>query len=491
MDNQQLLENMKSVNDFQNELTHISNTWDHLILLSQLGSTGMDMSQTKKNFNGLSAELTDHLAQATINKIKSEMKSKSQVAVDILVRNLFERTADIGFLATDDDIRAYLIDFQILKKELTFHKDDEDDTEYRIVKQNIKNNLISIRKRFEEYVAKYSVYFEIVLFDTEGNCVANLDSSKKLTKTNSDIIELAKITSEEYVETYQYHDFVPNIEKSLVYTFKVTESNDSNEIIGYLSLCFRFKDEMEGIFSRLVNKTNKETILLLDKERFVLATSDKYHVPIGAKMEIELKEDMGITQFAARDYIIKTSKTNGYEGFYGLGWYGHIMIPLESAFNAKNKEVDLDEKILTSIMQNEKLFKKDLLEIPVKAHHIQNELDRAVWNGNIAQRDSNSQGADFARSILREVRKTGELTRSTFNISIKKLNETIISSLLDNAEFLATLSIDIMDRNLYERANDCRWWALTSKFSEILDKLEISRNDKKEITQILEYINNL
>ena len=38
------------------------------------------------------------------------MKFKASVAIDVLIRNLFERTADIGFLATDNDIRINIID---------------------------------------------------------------------------------------------------------------------------------------------------------------------------------------------------------------------------------------------------------------------------------------------------------------------------------------------------------------------------------------------
>src|SRR5690606_13902677 len=104
---------------------------------------------------------------------------------------------------------------------------------------------------------------------------------------------------------------------------------------------------------------------------------------------------------------------------------------------------------------------------------------------------SESSSADFARSILREVRTTGEKTKKAFKTSIEKLNQTIISSLLNNATFLATLSIDIMDRNLYERANDCRWWALTSTFRTILNKKSITKEDKLQLSNILKYINNL
>jgi chemotaxis signal transduction protein len=49
-----------------------------------------------------------------------------------------------------------------------------------------------------------------------------------------------------------------------------------------------------------------------------------------------------------------------------------------------------------------------------------------------------------------------------------------------------------MDRNLYERANDCRWWALTKSFSEELGKLESSdTKQRKRLTDVLKTINSL
>jgi chemotaxis signal transduction protein/predicted nucleic-acid-binding Zn-ribbon protein len=343
-------------------------------------------------------------------------------------------------------------------------------------------------------VAKYSVYYDIVLFDMNGKVLAKLDESNTIEKTEDAIIQMATDTTEDYLETYKYHDFLPQHDKSLVYTYKVTKANESDEIIGFLSLCFKFEDEMEGIFSRLIDKTNKETILLLDSDGISIASSDPYHIPVGAKLDTETTEAFKITSFAGRDYLIKTCQTNGYEGFFGLGWLGHIMIPLDSAFKENTHTIEIDENILNSIMKNEDIFKKEMLEVPVKASTIQDELDRAVWNGHVAQSDNNLSlgGADFARSILREVRQTGEKTKTSFNVAIEKLNQTIISSLLDTATFLASLSIDIMDRNLYERANDCRWWALTSTFKELLSNENIlAEEDKAHITNILKYINDL
>jgi len=355
---QELFKYMQNVTEFKTELNDISKTWDQLILLSQLGSTGIDMSQTKTNFNNLTNELIAHLADATLHKVINEMKSKAQVAVDIVIRNLFERTADIGFLATDDDIRGFLLKLPTTIEKIETHKDDEDDTEFRIAKKTYKEDLLSIKNRFQEYVAKYSVYYDIVLFDTKGNIVAKLDDTNTLTQTNDTIINIALNTNEEYVETFKYHDFLPKHQKSLVYTYKVNKTNDSDEIIGFLSLCFKFENEMEGVFSRLVAKENKETILLLDNEGISIASSDPYHIPIGVKLQIELEQPFAISSFAGRDYLIKTCKTNGYEGFFGLGWLGHIMIPLSSAFHENEKNIEIEANILQSIMKNEDIFKK-------------------------------------------------------------------------------------------------------------------------------------
>lgn len=468
------LEYMRNINEFKNELGDISKKWEQLILFSSLSSAKIDMNSTKSNFDSLSEQLILNLTEATIKKISTEMNSKTQVAVDIVIRNLFERTADIGFLATDSEIRNFLKSYSI--KDLLIKKDE----------------VLKLKKRFEEYVAKYSVYFDIVLFDTNGHILAKLNTENQTTFSSKDsIFEEIENKKCDYLETYRYHDFLPEYKKSLVYSYKVTEEN-SKQTLGYLSLCFKFTNEMETIFSNLVSKSNKEVLILLDKNCEVIASSDKYHIPLGAKLDIELEKPLGIAQFAGRDYIIKTCKTNGYEGFYGLGWMGHIMIPIESAFKIENSNIDINENILNSIMQNKNLFKEDLISIPLVAQNIQDDLNRAVWNGNIKQSSSSSYDSDFSRTILKEVKNAGEKTKESFENSIQKLNETIISSLLNSVSFLASLSIDIMDRNFYERANDCRWWALTPAFIEILEnQYNLSNDDKKRMNEILKYINNL
>ena len=466
-----IIKYIEDVDKYKDELGTLSSSWDMLALLGQLGDINIDIGKTKENFLNLTSTLLNHLSFQQIKKVTQEMRFKSQVTIDVLIRNLFERTADIGFLATDDDIRLFLENF--------VSKYDENSL---VIKQEIQ-------KKFKEYVSKYSVYFDIVLFDVHGKIVVRLNEDINLEKVDTSFIQKVLNTCDDYIESYKYHDFLPQYKKSLVYSYKVTKSNDSgSKDLGVLALCFRFTDEMNAIFGNLVDAKNKECLTILDEDGYVIASSDKEHINLGVKLPIVLNENYKIVSYAGRDYIAKTCETNGYQGFYGLKWYGHIMIPLEYAFLSDElNSLVVDENIINSMMENEQHFSKELKEVFYNSKTIQDNLIRVIWNGNIVQSKLNSTNREFSRALLNEIGITGNKANS----SLDNLNQTIISSILKDCEFLSSLAIDIMDRNLYERANDCRWWALNSYFKEALDDYSTINEKKEEISSILKYINDL
>lgn len=47
----------------------------------------------------------DQLGRESLAELSDELRATAQCSIDVLVRNLFERTADVGFLATDDVLR--------------------------------------------------------------------------------------------------------------------------------------------------------------------------------------------------------------------------------------------------------------------------------------------------------------------------------------------------------------------------------------------------
>ena len=465
-----MIKYIEDIDKYREELGQLSSSWDILALLGKLGDINIDIGKTKENFVNLTSILLNHLSEEQIKKVRKEMTFKAQVSIDILIRNLFERTADIGFLSTDDDIRAFISNY--------VSKYDDNSL---LLRKKIEN-------RFKEYVSKYSVYFDIVLCNTKGNVIARLDDSNTVDKIDTKFVQKVLNSSDEYIETYNYHDFIPQYNKTLVYSYKVKKTNESNQNIGVLCLCFRFKNEMNGIFDNLVDPLNKECITILDEDGCVIASSDKDYIPLETKLPIILNEKYKIISYAGRDYISKTCKTTGYQGFNGLKWYGHIMIPLEYAFLSDFSNTnEVSEVIIESMMNNEEHISNQLSEVFEKSKTIQENLQRVIWNGNIAQSKLNSSNREFSKSLLSEIGISGNKANS----SLSNLNKTIMNSILKNSEFLSSLAIDIMDRNLYERANDCRWWALTSFFKEALENTNKISSKKDEITSILKYINNL
>src|SRR3954468_22135468 len=102
-----MLPHMLHVTENRTALTALESVWDVLNLLGQLSGTTTEMGDTKAAFASLTADLLHHLALTTLNKRVQEIAAQAQVAIDILVRNLYERTADIGFLAMDDALRDF------------------------------------------------------------------------------------------------------------------------------------------------------------------------------------------------------------------------------------------------------------------------------------------------------------------------------------------------------------------------------------------------
>lgn len=465
---------MPSVEGYRARLAELQGSWDTLSLLSHLSGDATDMGGTREAFEQLTAELTRNLAAETHRKVTLALQAKSQIAIDIIVRNLFERTADIGFLSTDDDVRGFL--------RLQRQSGTDDASQARTLAQARE----ALQQRFREYVAKYSVYQDVILLSTEGAVLARLQDRPEVTQSRDPLVAEALTTRAAYVETYRRFDLQPEQERSLVYSFRVA---DGGRNMGVLCLCFRFEDEVAGILAQLRAANDWSVFALLDAQGKVIASSDPWQAPIGAPMPLALDEQQRIIRFGGREYLAATCRTHGFQGYLGPGWLGHAMIPVEHAF-ARDADLagSVSAELLERLRDSASIFSDDLRRIPVQAEQIQRELNRAVWNGNIRLAQRTDASVHFARVLLWEIGNAGRRTQATFEESISDLQRTVVSAILDDAQLLAALAADILDRNLYERANDCRWWALNAT---LIDHLDRGTPDPQAVTAVMQHINSL
>lgn len=459
----QLLPHMPLIEEYREMLQSLQAVWDNLNLLGQMSGTTAEIGQTREAFASLTGELLNNLAEQTLAKREQEMKAKSQVVIDILIRNLFERTADIGFLSTDDAIRQFAAQ---------------------------PGEPWALQQRFEEYVRKYSVYEDVVLLDCQGRILARLKPDERIPEIHDDWVRKAATTSAPYVEAYGHSELFPGQARSLIYAYKINAG--LGETIGVLALCFRFGDEMTRIFHGLAQADDPSVMALLDAGGHVIASSDRWQVPLGAELLVA-SGSLQRLRFAGRSYLAFASDTKGYQGYIGPGWRGLVLMPVEHAFeiHEDNQLGAIEPALLASVMSSGRAFSATLRAIPQQAEAIQRDLSRAVWNGTVRQGMASTTGnSAFSKILLREISRIGMSMREVFSRSIGNLQATVLSSLLADSQFFAALAIDIMDRNLYERANDCRWWALDANIRSLLAEPG-NKNRQPGLEKVITYINSL
>jgi chemotaxis signal transduction protein len=419
------------------------------------------MAETRQGFNRLEHELVLSLVHQKVSTVIEEIGTKAHYIIDLLVRNLYERTADVGFLATDNELCSFVA--------------------------GLHGNADVIRMRLRAYANKYTVYDEIILLDDDGNVLVQINPETPIEGSTDPLIK-ATMQTDGYVETYRASDLRPHHEKSLIYS-KRMHHPITGEPIGVLCLCFNFSEEMAGIFSSHGDPTGRSVMLLVDEQHHVIESSDHRWISKGSYVPMCEHQQEGLVMYCGRQYLACSFFANEYQGYLGpRGWRGQVMTPIDVAFTAQESEalLAIDAVMAEGLLSHAKSFCPPLYEIMNAAESIK----RVVWNGQVT---TAGQGDDSTRlkTILDQISETGVRSNELFSQSINELYETVLASKLQDSEFVSKLLVDILDRNLYERSNDCRWWALTPELKTILASGQFDQTSIQKMTGILTYINQL
>lgn len=438
-----LLRHMPLVDEHREGLLRLQGAWDSLALLGQMSGAATEMGHTRSAFQALTGSLLDSLARRQLANAEQRLRGKAQVAIDILVRNLFERTADVGFLAADAPLRALVAGGAAAAEA----------------------KRPALEARFRAYVAKYSVYDDIVVLSSQGEVLARLDRSVALTHSTDPLIAEALRPGTPFVERFGATELLGG-RSGLIYASAVRAADGT---AGVLCLSFRLEDEMAGVFRQLLAPQDRTVLVLLDARRRVLLSSDRWQLPPGAELPADRQQRL---VFAGRDYLAVAAPASGYEGYHGPGWSALALLPLEHAFDEAEGPTGGEQGLarLAASLDTRELFDAELHGIPLEARRIQRDLSRSLWNGKLRSRLNRpaAGSADFAVTLLNEVERTGQQLRQLFEQAIGNLQGGALASVFEAAVFHARLAMDIMDRNLYERANDCRWWALDAELQQAL-----------------------
>jgi hypothetical protein len=413
---------------------------------------------TRTRFEAMQARLITQMADETLAQLSDDLGAKARCAIDILVRNLYERTADVGFLATDDPVRAFCA-------ATPAQRDAE---------------RAALLARLREYQSKYSVYDDIVLCSTAGEILLRLSGGEA--PATSDPIVAEALTASAHVERFGLSDLAAEGQPAaLCYAHRI--QSPQGAVLGVLVLRFRFADEMVRLFAEAGGR-QQVALVLLDPAGRVIASNDEDHVPLGVHLACGEGAAVQLINFAGREYLGLACRGTPYQGYPGpAGWRAVAMVSLLTAFSARASDGSQEATPQAAMADAE------LLAIRDDADAINRDLRRVVWNGRLMARGEHDDRLRL-NAVLRQVAEAGVRTRARVEQAIQDIGHTALARGRQRAQELGRLMSDILDRNLYERANDCRWWALSPVLRQAL-----ARDDREAgrpaMTAVLEHINRL
>src|SRR6185436_5993573 len=202
--------------------------------------------------------------------------------------------------------------------------------------------------------------------------------------------------------------------------------------------------------------TNEKGLIIASSDRAIFPTGDHAHVP---RSHRQLKKGEKLSSYAVvegRDSAIFSAKTDGYLEYNGLGWTAHIVVPRTHIFNsdADKKRAEAEAAKLMESMLIPEINKQTYDKIQEDKESIQ----LISLNGIVFASKLGKRGVALS-PIFDQITKTGDFVTNRME---ELLNEMAVGELEQNLKALEAFSkqaIDLVDRNLFERAADIRWWA--------------------------------
>lgn len=239
-----------------------------------------------------------------------ELADKAQALVQLIVCNLFERTADVRWWATDPAFWKAL------------HLPEQ-------------RRLDFARDRLRTIHRYYTVYCDLIRADLEGRIIAlarrgGVSGRQALPTEAQDWFVRARglAFGHDYAVSAVHHSSLHENRRVLVYATPVRERGQAEgAAIGVLAVYFDWQKEAQTIVRNEAGFTEREwerrRVLLLDSDHRIIASSDGRDF-MQAFAGIGGGQSRGCVQMPDGTRV-GFARTLGYEEYDGLGWFGVVL----------------------------------------------------------------------------------------------------------------------------------------------------------------------
>lgn len=252
------------------------------------------------------AELSHEFQQAE----HSRYYDMCQTLVQLIVRNLYERTADCRWWATD---KAFYECLENLNQETSEYAKER----------------LGIINRF------YSVYGDLVLADKSGKIIASSQSASYPGVIGANVAHLpwfraglAHSSGDEYAVDDIYRCPLHNDKLMAVYSASVRRGGDlRGETLGVLGVYFDWESQARAIVCDEPTLSPEEwqsmTVMLLDANLRIIAASDNQNLLQNFPLQTNGQSKGAYVD--GNGNLVAFARTIGYQEYNGLGWYGALV----------------------------------------------------------------------------------------------------------------------------------------------------------------------
>ena len=289
------------------------------VVASEMQALGAKTSAIATDLASTTSRSIDDLLELIGSSIRGNRLSDLALTnVDLIDRNLYERTCDVRWWATDSSLVDALVD-------------------------RTPEALAHASKRMGVILSAYTVYFDLVLCDAAGNVVANgrpdLYGSVGHSVAQSDWFRQARDSrsGDEYGFSTAHRSDLVGGESVLVYSCGVRRDGESDgELIGVLGILFNWEGLAQTIVQNvpLADSERQATrCVVCDDDGRVLADShgkqlvDRLKLPDQAAVFAEAK-NYTVAVVEGRRCCVAHARAPGFET-YSTGWHSVILQPID------------------------------------------------------------------------------------------------------------------------------------------------------------------
>lgn len=261
--------------------------------------------------------LNRHMTDALVNEMEGvRLTDLAQTLVQLIVRNLFERTADVRWWATDTALWQALA--QPTPDSISF-----------------ASERLGVINRF------YTVYLDLVVTDLNGKVIASANPRFQRKVINRSLageswFEAARRTTsgDDYIVDTVKPSSMHDDHHALVYATGIREGGKMDgALLGTLGVYFDWQNQGQAIVEKEANlppqTAERTTVMLLDGENRVIASTDPTLMFSHFMLASQHGHASG-SYYDNRGSIVAYARTLGYEEYDGLGWHGVVVQQTES-----------------------------------------------------------------------------------------------------------------------------------------------------------------